>query len=414
MSDKQKAILAWILFGLIVFSAVGQLIFNLASHPAAATLSDILSSVIWSLGPIVFAGVGALIISRKPRNVIGLLLILPALVFAIPAQVYIDQFSTAPADPTLPLFGALWFGAWGWLLLIMPVLFILVLFPTGQPLTPRWRWPIYLGLGMSLVFFLFVTFAEEMGPVEGDPWRVSNPIGFIRSTWFDEYLLGPWFVLLPLLTIVCASSIFLRFHRAGAVEREQIKWLFYAGAFFALVYVPTFLNSSMSDNLLLNLLFVPALLTIPIAIGIAILRYRLFDIDIIIRRTLVYGLLTALLVLIYFGTVLVAQSAFVAITGQESPLAIVISTLVIAALFNPLRKRLQTFIDRRFFRQQYDRQQILAEFAQAVRNEVEIASLTADLQRAIQETLQPESLSLWLVSESSIRAENTGTDVTTK
>ncbi len=395
MSDKRKTILAWFLFGLIAFSAVAQLLFNLASLSAAATLSDVINSVAWSLGPIVFAGVGALIISRKPRNVIGLLLILPALVFAIPVQSYLDQFSTVPADPSLLLFGALWFGAWGWLLLIMPVLFILVLFPTGKPLTPRWRWPIYLGLGMSLAFFFFVTFALEIGPVEGDPWRVSNPIGFIRSTWFDEYLLGPWFVLLPLLTIVCASAIFVRFHRAGAVEREQIKWLFYAGAFFALIYVPTFLNSSISDNLLLNFLFIPGLLTIPIAIGIAILRYRLFDIDIIIRRTLVYGLLTALLIVIYFGLVLVAQSAFVAVTGQESPLAIVISTLLIAALFNPLRRGIQGFIDRRFYRRNYDAALALAQFAQTARDEVKIDALAADLRQVIQDTMQPQSITIW-------------------
>jgi hypothetical protein len=139
-----------------------------------------------------------------------------------------------------------------------------------------------------------------------------------------------------------------------------------------------------------------AVMAIPAAIAIAILRYRLYDIDVIIRKTLLYGALTGLLALVYFGSVVLLQGLFEALTGQSSPIVIVISTLLIAALFIPLRRRLQRAIDRRFFRQKYDAQQVLAQFAKTARDEVELEALTAELARVTRETVQPESLTIWL------------------
>ncbi len=153
-------------------------------------------------------------------------------------------------------------------------------------------------------------------------------------------------------------------------------------------------NTILND--IWDVLFVLALMAIPAAIAIAITRYRLYDIDVIIRKTLVYGVLTGLLALVYLGTVVLLQSVFEAISGQQSAISIVISTLIIAALFAPLRRRVQSGIDRRFFRQKYNAQRVLAEFAQTARDEVELEALTAELARVARETVQPESVSIWL------------------
>ena len=396
MNARRNTLLAWLLVGLVV---VADLV----------TAVDILSrgsSAGWDIIPVtlVSALVGALIISRQPRNVIGLLLLLPsaALALGVPIVASLEAMPTAPEWPALLLLGALWFSGWNWLLLVMPILFILLLFPTGQPPSRHWRWLILVGLGLSAAFILMVTFLRELGPLE-DQWVVPNPIGFLELAWVEERFIPVWFVLLPLFTLLCAASPLVRFRRAGTVEREQMKWLFYAGAFFAVPYAASFISDQFSENALSNLLFGIGILAIPVAIGIAILRYNLYDIDVIIRRTLVYGLLTGVLVGVYFGVVLLAQSAFVALTGQENPLAIVISTLVIAALFNPLRQRLQDFIDRRFYRRKYDAEQILARFAQTARDEVDLEALQVELVKVVQETMQPEQMTLWLKSGKQIR-----------
>ena len=140
----------------------------------------------------------------------------------------------------------------------------------------------------------------------------------------------------------------------------------------------------------------PRLLLPVLAIGVAMLRYRLYDVDLVIRRTLAYTLITAVLLLVYFGSVTLLTSLFSRVTGQQSALAIVISTLLIAALFNPLRRRVQDWIDRRFFRKKYDAQQVLAQFALFARDETDLDALTAELVRVVQDTMQPEHVSLWL------------------
>jgi hypothetical protein len=192
--------------------------------------------------------------------------------------------------------------------------------------------------------------------------------------------------------LLSVSSLVLRFRRSRGEERQQIKWFVYAGILVVgALFVPLLVPGAASS--LLQLLVMP---TLPVAAGVAILRYRLYDIDRIINRTLVYGALTVTLVLIYVGSVIGLQYVLRALTGQESQLAVVVSTLAIAALFNPLRRRLQSFIDRRFYRRRYDAALVLAAFGARLREEVDLDTLGDDLLAVVRETMQPARLSLWV------------------
>jgi hypothetical protein len=231
---------------------------------------------------------------------------------------------------------------------------------------------------------------------------VANPVGLMPGDWFEKYLTTPFAFGLLSTTVLCLVSMVVRYRGAHAVEREQIKWLVYACAWFALTYImAVFSNMSQASwgagaawVLLLNALGV---MTMPAAIGIAILRYRLWDIDVLIRKTLVYAVLTALLALVYFGCVVLLQRLLSSLTGvTQSPLALVVSTLAIAALFTPLLRRIQKVVDRRFYRQKYDALRVLAQFAVTARDETNLDALTGELVRVVQETVQPEKVSVWL------------------
>jgi hypothetical protein len=209
----------------------------------------------------------------------------------------------------------------------------------------------------------------------------------------------------PLLYVAVALSLLMRLRRAVGVERQQLKWFAYAAAMFALgvvlIVIPIAIDTPSWYEWVGTAIFTAAGAAITISIGIAILRYRLYEIDIIINRTLVYGALTAMLAVIYFGGVTTTQAIFRALTGQEEQpqLAIVVSTLVIAALFNPLRRRIQGFIDRRFYRRKYDAAKTLEAFSAKLREETDLDALSDDLMGVVRETMQPAHASLWLRPE---------------
>lgn len=399
MQDKRNMLIAWVVFGLIAASVIAGFIYDFSTRPAGDHLA--LSEFTLPFVPVTFALVGALIISRQPRNVIGLLMMLPGLSLFFLVDVYLRPYLSGilppPESPTDFFLLILWFSNWNWLLLVFPLMFIMVMFPTGEPLTPRWGWLIYYGVGLMVLFVLMTTFAESLAPGSGGvDWKFDNPIGFLKEDWINV-LVGPFLVSLPIWVILCVVSLMIRFRRAGGVEREQIKWLFYAAAIFALTYIPSFIWTAFNDpENFWGFLWVFGMLSIPVAIAIAILRYRLYDIDIIIRRTLQYALLTALLALVYFGGVVLLQNLFESLTGEQSAIAIVVSTLVIAALFAPLRLRIQKSIDKRFYRRRYDAEQTLASFASTARDEVDLDELTTAFVRVVNETMQPEMVSLWL------------------
>jgi hypothetical protein len=399
MKDRHNAVIAWIFFGLIAVFYITALGFYLSTRSDSKIPS--LFELVFPFTPVIFALVGTLIISRQPRNVIGLLLMLPSLSLFVYVdaylQPYIDGILLTPNPPPFLFLLTLWFSNWNWVLLLFPIMFIMVLFPTGKPLTPRWNWLNFYGLGIIIIFIFLITFAESLAPGSGDAtWTLPNPIGFLKTEWIDVVVI-PLLIAIPIWIVLCTISLVVRFRQAQAIEREQIKWLFYAGAIFVVFYAPSFIGDtySQAENLW-NLLLPIGMTAIPVAIAVAILRYNLYDIDVIIRRTLQYAVLTGMLAVVYFGSVVLLESLFENLTRQESPIVIVISTLVIAAFFNPLRRRVQRFIDRRFYRQKYNAEQTLANFAAVARDEVDMEVLTGAMLAVVEETLQPEKVGLWL------------------
>ena len=397
--DKRNAVIAWIFFGVIASANIGAILYFALANPTGTPAT--LFELTFALVPVLFALVGALITAHQPRNIIGLIMMLPgiSMSFVVDAYIapYLNKLVLPPVDPSPLFLLVLWFSNWNWLLLVLPVMFIMLLFPTGKPLTTRWRWAVWFGIGIFIIFIFLITFTKVIGPgSDSTVFQVPNPIGFLRAEWVEGFL-SPFIILFPIWILLCAVSLFVRFRRARGVEREQIKWLFYGTAIFILFYLPSFFGITYSDNdNLWNLILPIGMATFPIAIGIAILRYRLYDIDVIIRKTLQYALLTGLLALVYFGSVILLQSLVENLTGEQSPLVIVLSTLAIAAIFNPLRIRVQDFIDRRFYRKKYNAEQALAQFAATARDEVDMDQLNAALLQVVEQTMQPESVSLWL------------------
>jgi hypothetical protein len=316
-----------------------------------------------------------------------------------------SDLTTAPTSPPLWLYLALYIQNVSWAFFIFPLFLIALLFPTGKPLTPRWRWVVALAIGTAGFFLVAASLAARLGPFDesGYPWTIPNPIGFISEDTFDNVFGLPFGIALGTLTTLSVISVFLRYRRAGTIERQQLKWLLFAIGLFAAAYIPAGLTSGELEGVgggILDVLFLFGVLAFPIAIGIAILRYRLFDIDVIIRRTLTYALVTALLLIVFFGTVILLQQLFATFTASGgNELITVLSTLAIAALFVPVRNRIQDMIDRRFNRKKYDAQQVLSRFGETVRDETDLEKLTNELVNVVHETMQPKSVTLWLKQE---------------
>jgi hypothetical protein len=340
-----------------------------------------------------FSVVGAVIASRHPRNTIGWIFCTMGLVAGLGnlASGYAEYWLTSGSGTQSLGETAAWFASWWWtFLVIVPTTFLLLLFPDGRLPSPRWR-PVAWCAGLGIGGFV-VGYALNAGPLEDFP-MVVNPYGI------DSPVVNVVAVAAALVVGVCmvtsAISLIVRARRAGRVERQQIKWLAYGSA---VVVGTIFLGGVISiwSGPLSIAIITVALLGLPVITGIAIVRYRLYDIDLLVNRTLVYGALTALLVTVYIGGVVLLQGAFRTLTGQESQLAIVASTLAVAALFNPLRRRIQGFIDRRFYRRKYDARKTLEAFSARLRDETDLQALDRELVGVVRETMQPAHVSLWL------------------
>jgi uncharacterized membrane protein YhdT len=400
MSRHTSVRLAWALCALsLALTALSLLLFILnLSYPNTHLYKPWLDN---TLTAVFYPTVGAIVASRRPENPVGWLLCLYGLVISISYFCAEYAIYALLAEPnSLPAAEVLvWIASWMLSIIVGLPAFLYLLFPTGRLPSRRWRWVAWLIA--ALVLAGVITSAFSSGALMGVLGPIRNPLGIEGFTGVYKALL---YFISPVALSAVVLSVFMRLRRAAGVERQQIKWFAYAAAASVMATSLAYLVPGVIDTPLwfermgfaLNIAFIPA---IPIAIGIAILRYRLYDIDRIINRTLVYGALSATLVALYFGGIVMLQRVFVLLTGQQSTLAVVASTLLIAALFTPLRRLIQGFIDRRFYRSKYDARKTLEAFSAQLRNETDLEALSDDLVGVVRETMQPAHVSLWLRPE---------------
>jgi len=368
-----------------------------------AVLEDV-QGVMLTVGFSAFAVVGALLVARVPINAIGWIMAavgLMVVIFNAGGGYATYVMATRGRPDPLAVLGA-WAANWYWFaMLALALIYLPMLFPNGRLLSRRWL-PVAALAGIATLGIVLPKALVYTLPVPEVPGRgIANPIG-IEGLGEDLPSLGVFEGLFLVAALGAVASVVVRFRRSRGVERQQMK-LF---AYVILVLIGgSLLAGGISDatgvGWLENISFVLSmmgLVSLPIAVGVAILRYRLYEIDIIINRTLVYGPLTATLALVYFGGVATTQLVFRTLTSQQQQpqLAIVVTTLVIAALFNPLRRRIQGFIDKRFYRSKYDARKTLESFAAKLREETDLEALNDDLVGVVRETMQPAHVSLWL------------------
>jgi len=384
----------------VVLGVLGSWLFFLNDQP--------LTGDTWlTIAFLAFPIVGVAIVSHRPQNAIGWMFCFIGFgnILSVFAHEY-AYYALVTQPGALP--GGVWVG-WSlfwvagvtWTLMFLAFL----LFPTGRLPTPRWRPVAWVIVGV--IFGLSVLTAFESGRLLDIP--VSNPTGVEQASAILAVIRG---ILLPVLVgsiFAVAASVIVRFRRARGEESQQLKWFAYSVSFLVGSLGLGLLNTEMLHNRAIEyaagISGIVAVVAVPTAIGVAILRYRLYEIDIIINRTLVYASLTAVLALVYFGGVTATQALFRYLTGQEQlpQLVVVASTLVIAALFNPLRGRIQSFIDRSFYRKKYDAAKTLEGFSTKLRDETDLEALRDDLVEVVRETMQPAHVSLWLRPEKALK-----------
>jgi hypothetical protein len=389
----------WLAAGLVVVSAVLVVVgiaAALATPERAGGGADAWDAVSFVTTVAAFSVVGGLIAHRRPGNPIGWLLAVIGLLFAIVLDcsavarwgLVTDELPQAVAE-WIGVCASLWVIALGLIGIQLPLRL-----PDGRLPSPRWRW--FSRISIVLIAVTLVGMATQRGRVEGVAGS-ANPLG----TGWAAPLAGGIFLMIVCF-VVSLAALFMRYRRASEHDRVQLRWIALGGGVFLGVYIVTLPLASALDAdghstvaKLITLVAQTAFAALPVAIGYAILRHRLYDIDVVVNRALVYGALTATLAVTYLGSVLLLQLLLNGVTG-DSGLAVAGSTLAVAALFRPARARIQAGVDRRFFRRKYDATQTLERFGAQLRDELDLRALTAELDAVVRETLQPAHVSLWL------------------
>ena len=357
---------------------------------------------------LIFPLTGAAILRSQPRNRIGWLLEAIGTVWlvgaATDAYVTLDLLVGSASLPGAQVAAAVNGGIWAPGLGLTGT-FLFLLFPDGHLPSPRWRPVAWLSATTICVLTVSLLLTPGRMELSPDPAR-RNPLGWEAAEETLGHVVGLLLVLLPLCILLCVSALVVRFRRSHGTERLQLKWLAAAGAVVAVTFLAAMFAPLLADALsstdakpswlgVFDSLSLLAFVLLPVAIGVAILKHRLYDIDVVIKRTLVYGLLTAMLVSVYLGTVLLLQLLLSPLTRQ-SDLAVAGSTLTVAALFGPARRRIQRTVDRRFNRSHYIAAEVVEAFATRLRHEVDVDTVGAQLQATVERTLEPSRLTLWL------------------
>jgi hypothetical protein len=413
---------AWILLPIVTLQVVlivsGVLLAALArAASSSVTLGFTLNDLGQAITILAFPAVGAFIFWRRPEHPIGWLFCAANLGWAIIAFAGSYAMYALVTNPgSLPAGRlAAWLFAWPQYITIGLLVLLFLLFPDGTLLSPRWRLLAWTAVGVAVAGAVASALAPGRIPDIG--FEINNPLGV-------DGLLGQVFAQLaslvraPLSVALIGAVVFslaLRQRRASGQEHQQLKWftssvvvvtvLGVAWAVLASPYgwqnaVPTWAEAINDASLL-------SVVLIPVSAGIAILKYHLYDIDVIINRTLVYGTLTVILAVFYEGTIVGLQNLLRALTGRESQVIVVASTLAIAAMFEPLRRRIQSFVDRRFYRRKYDAAKTLEAFSAKLRDETDLEALNNDLVSVVRETMQPAHVSLWLRPEKGLKGAQT-------
>ena len=399
MSPRRLAWSVWALCVALTLVGLGFLLLNGGTKHANSIGSPAVDAVFGVLF-LTFPTVGAAIATREPANAIGWLFLGAGVGAAVEDSLLgyatyalvVEPGSLAGGRIAALLADAVWLPALG-----SASLLLFVLFPTGRPPSVRWRWLVWL-VGIDLALYAVATLVNP-GPLYfypdlDSPWGIDGTAGLFQAV---VDITSPVLFATLLLGLVALA---VRFRRAVGVERQQLKWLVWAATVWVvatpgLVWIGQQGDGRVAGVLVGDLLFSLVIVFIPVAVGVAILRHRLYDIDVVVNRTLVYVTLTLALVGTYVGLVLVLQLVLTPLAG-DSDLVVAGSTLVVAALFRPLRARVQSVVNQRFYRSRYDAARTLETFTGRLRDELDLEALGTDLRGAVHDTMHPAHVSLWL------------------
>ncbi len=348
-------------------------------------------ALLFSTFALAFVIVGALLAVARPENAVGRIMLAIGAVMTVPVVTAQYAGYALLVDTGLPAGRAMaWLSTFLYVLVLGLMTILLLVFPGGRLETRRRRRLAVVAAVSSGVAAVAQAFLP--GPMDGYG-TVRNPLGIEAAEAPLQAVLGVSAIVAGLAFLAAAVSVFARLRSARGDEREQLKWFAYAAALLVVCQLPNVLPLGVDSSLLGLVLVVVALTALPVAVAVAVLKYRLYDIDVVINRTLVYGALTATLGAFYLASVLLVSLAV-----GESGFAVAVSTLAVAGLFRPARARIQDAVDRRFYRRRYDAGQTLEAFGGRLRDELDLETLGDDLRGVVGETLQPAHVTLWLRS----------------